>query len=142
MILGAPRVTLSALAELRQLLIGRVFRRSSVRDPTIVQQETRWRRDAGMKARGRGGSAVERSDGCELAAKYQLTPEPYLTPGRSSCLPARHDFRRRQPREARREAELTERCARIGQLIVERYLYQGLGVKRVVVLARAAITAA
>jgi hypothetical protein len=33
----------------------------------------------------------------ELAAKYQLTPEPYLTPGRSSCLPARHDFRRRQP---------------------------------------------
>src|ERR1700750_617101 len=69
MILGAPRVTLSALAELRQLLIGRGFRRSSVGDPTIVQQETRWRLDAGMKAQGRGGSAAERSDGCRAGGQ-------------------------------------------------------------------------
>ena len=37
--LGAPRVTLAALAELHQLLTERGFRRSSQDDPTIVQEE-------------------------------------------------------------------------------------------------------
>jgi hypothetical protein len=37
--LGAPRVTLSALAELHQLLIEYGFRRSSSDGPTIVQEE-------------------------------------------------------------------------------------------------------
>ena len=37
--LGAPRVTVSALAELHQLLTERGFRRSSRDDPTIVQEE-------------------------------------------------------------------------------------------------------
>src|SRR5882757_3166442 len=39
MALGAPRVTLAALAELHQLLTERGFRRSSRDDPTIVQEE-------------------------------------------------------------------------------------------------------
>jgi hypothetical protein len=39
MSLGAPRVTLAALAELDQLLTKRGFRRSSRDDPTIVQEE-------------------------------------------------------------------------------------------------------
>jgi hypothetical protein len=39
MVLGAPRVTLSVLAELHQLLIERGFRRSSRDDPTIVKEE-------------------------------------------------------------------------------------------------------
>ena len=37
--LGAPRVTVSALTELHQLLIEHGFRRSSVDDPTIVQEQ-------------------------------------------------------------------------------------------------------
>jgi hypothetical protein len=39
MVLGAPRVTLSVLAELHQLLIERGFRRSSRDDPIIVKEE-------------------------------------------------------------------------------------------------------
>ena len=39
MALGAPRVTLAALAELHQLLTERGFRRSSRDDPTIVQEQ-------------------------------------------------------------------------------------------------------
>ena len=39
MALGAPRVAVSALDELHQLLIERGFRRSSLDDPTIVQEE-------------------------------------------------------------------------------------------------------
>ena len=39
MALGAPRVTLAALAELHQLLTERGFRRSSLDDPTIVQEQ-------------------------------------------------------------------------------------------------------
>jgi hypothetical protein len=37
--LGAPRVTLAALAELHQLLTERGFRRSFRDDPTIVQEQ-------------------------------------------------------------------------------------------------------
>src|SRR6266478_9066133 len=37
--LGAPRVTLAALAELHQLLTERGFRQSSRDDPTIVQEQ-------------------------------------------------------------------------------------------------------
>jgi hypothetical protein len=39
MTFGTPRVSLSVLAELHQLLIERGFRRSSLGDPTIVQEE-------------------------------------------------------------------------------------------------------
>ena len=39
MALGAPRVTVSALVELHQLLIDRGFRSSSLDDSTIVQEE-------------------------------------------------------------------------------------------------------
>ena len=39
MALGAPRVTVSALVELHQLLIERGFRQSSLVGPTIVQEE-------------------------------------------------------------------------------------------------------
>jgi hypothetical protein len=39
MAVGAPRVTLAALAELHQLLTERGFRRSSLDDPTVVQEE-------------------------------------------------------------------------------------------------------
>ena len=39
MALGAPRVAVSALDELHHLLIERGFRRSSLDDPTIVQEE-------------------------------------------------------------------------------------------------------
>jgi hypothetical protein len=39
MAFGAPRVTVSALVELHQLLIEHGFRRSSQDDPTIVQEE-------------------------------------------------------------------------------------------------------
>jgi hypothetical protein len=39
MAFGAPRVTLSALAELHQLLTERGFRRSSQDDPIIVQEQ-------------------------------------------------------------------------------------------------------
>ena len=39
MALGAPRVTLAALAELHQLLTERGFRRSSRDDPTIIQEQ-------------------------------------------------------------------------------------------------------
>src|SRR5260370_15410723 len=41
MALGAPRVTLAALAELHQLLTEGGFRRSSRDDPTIVQERCR-----------------------------------------------------------------------------------------------------
>ena len=41
MALGAPRVTVSALAELHQLLVERGFRRSSSDGPTIVLEEQR-----------------------------------------------------------------------------------------------------
>ena len=39
MALGAPRVAVSALDELHRLLIERGFRRSSLDDPIIVQEE-------------------------------------------------------------------------------------------------------
>ena len=39
MAIGAPRVAVSALDELHHLLIERGFRRSSLDDPTIVQEE-------------------------------------------------------------------------------------------------------
>jgi hypothetical protein len=51
MSLGAPRVTLAALAELDQLLTERGFRRSSRDDPTIVQEERHEELD-------RAGSAI------------------------------------------------------------------------------------
>ena len=39
MAVGAPRVAVSALDELHHLLIERGYRRSSLDDPTIVQEE-------------------------------------------------------------------------------------------------------
>jgi hypothetical protein len=58
MALGAPRVTVSALNELHLLLIERGFRRSSLDDPTIVQEEQD-EKSAETDAAIRGAASVQ-----------------------------------------------------------------------------------
>ena len=58
MALGAPRVAVSALVDLHHLLIERGFRRSSLDDPTIVQEERDEKpADTGAAIRRRASSA-------------------------------------------------------------------------------------
>jgi hypothetical protein len=58
MALGAPRVAVSALDELHRLLIERGFRRSSLDDPIIVQEEQD-EKYAGTNAAIRGAAAAQ-----------------------------------------------------------------------------------
>ena len=80
----------------------------------------------------------------ELASAFRgpSEPDPQLEEATAGRCGERLRGRRRRRREPANEAQVDLLYRQIGQLKVENDLYEGLGVKRDVVLARAAMTAA
>ena len=78
MSLGAPRVTLAALAELDQLLTERGFRRSSRDDPTIVQEERH-------EELARAGGAIRAPAPAQHPVRFGKASrdDPFGAPGRA-----------------------------------------------------------
>ena len=107
-----------------------------------MSKKTRRRIDGALKAKVALEVLRNEATGAELAAKYQLHPNQIYAWKKQLLDGAAAVFSGGAGKEAGREAEVSELYAKIGQLMVERDLYEGLGVKRDVVLARAAMTAA
>jgi transposase len=106
-----------------------------------MSKKTRRRLDAGLKAKVALEALRNEATVAELAAKYQLHPNQIYAWKKQLLDGAATVFARRHRQGCEPQGRGAELYAKIGQLTVERDLYEGLGAKQNAVLLCAAMAA-